>query len=68
MDESLLACNSDTNHYSITLPNPSVVMSLDGIDVTFKVVDGKFDVEYDKDKATESAGLFFACLKDYFNI
>jgi hypothetical protein len=66
METDFIACNSDESHFSMSLPMNNVTMSIAGIDVVFKVVDGKFGVEYDKDKITESAEVFFECLKDYF--
>ena len=66
MTNNYLSCNSDDQHFSKSLPTNNVTMSIDGIDVVFKVTDGVFDVDYDKDNVTEAAFVFFECLKDYF--
>lgn len=67
MTEDLLICNSPAQHFSKSLPANNVTMSIGGIDVVFEVVEGKFNVEYAEDMATESAEVFFECLKDYFS-
>ena len=66
LEMGFLACNSETQHFSKSLPANNVIICIDGIEVVFKLTEGKFNVEYDKDKITESAEVFFECLKDYF--